>query len=457
MTQINRFHVIKDPVHGTMQFTTIEDRWVKPFLDHPNFQRLRHIKQLGMGDYIFPGAMHSRFNHCIGCCYVSSQIANKINLAEEERQLVMIACLLHDIGHGPFSHAFEGVFTYKPIRHENWTPYFLADFANSDFFDHYNQLNPTFPIDAAKFELIAAMIMHKPEAQSVAADIVSSQLDADRLDYLLRDSHFSGVQYGQFDFRWMLHCLAIVETQHGLRLGINYKGIGVVEHYLMARRLMMRNIYQNLKKLAIEDMLVQLLAVVAENMLTQKSYQALASTRLGEFLIAVNDFNHKIAQATDKNALTQQFLADNYANYKELCDYDVYALIRQLANSEQSTSATEIAKRLYGRIMPTILRLDPNYIANAKLALQEFKATHSAQYQSWQLRIIETPHRAYSGEEDPIWVINEQGIVQSIAHFSIMLSALSDKLEHLTFIYVDRAIANDKIIINFLDHLKKLI
>jgi len=104
------FHVIKDPVHDTMQFTSLEDNWIKPFIDSPNFQRLRHIKQLGMGDYIFPGAVHTRFNHCIGCCYIAGQIAHKIGLGEEDRQLVMIACLLHDIGHGPFSHAFEDIF-----------------------------------------------------------------------------------------------------------------------------------------------------------------------------------------------------------------------------------------------------------------------------------------------------------------------------------------------------------
>ena len=230
------FHVIKDPVHGTMQFTSIEDSWIKPFIDSPNFQRLRHIKQLGMGDFIFPGAVHSRFNHCLGCCYVAGQIAHKIGLADEERQLVMIACLLHDIGHGPFSHAFEGIFQHQLIRHEDWTPYFLADYRTKAFFSDYNKQNPRYHLTEEKFQHVAEMIMHQPISKRVLADIVSSQLDADRLDYLLRDSHFCGVQYGEFDFRWMLHCMTIVTYQGGERLGITHKGIGVVEHYLMARR-----------------------------------------------------------------------------------------------------------------------------------------------------------------------------------------------------------------------------
>ena len=241
------FHVIKDPVHGTMQFTSLEDAWVKPFIDSPLFQRLRHIKQLGLGDYIFPGAVHSRFNHSLGCCYVGSQIAHKIGLSDEERQLVMIACLLHDMGHGPFSHAFEGIFHDKLIRHERWTPYFLADFNTSEFFYTYNKANPAHPLSPEKFNEIANMIMHQPIKRRVLADIVSSQLDADRLDYLLRDSHFCGVKYGEFDFRWMLHCMTIVNGASGERLGITHKGIGAVEHYLMARRLMTRNIYHSQK------------------------------------------------------------------------------------------------------------------------------------------------------------------------------------------------------------------
>src|SRR5476649_2227897 len=108
------------------------------------------------------------------------------------------------------------------------------------------------------------MIMHRAPKRRVLADIVSSQMDADRLDYLLRDSHFCGVSYGQFDFRWLLHCMAIVNAKQGERLGITHKGIGVVEHYLMARRLMIRNIYFLQKKLALEYLLIQLLILIAE-------------------------------------------------------------------------------------------------------------------------------------------------------------------------------------------------
>ena len=342
MTNHDISHVIKDPVHGTMQFTTAEDNWIKPFIDSPNFQRLRHIKQLGMGDYIFPGSVHTRFNHCMGCSYVSSQIANKIGLAEEERQLVVIACLLHDIGHGPFSHTFEDIFHQKLIRHEAWTPFFLADYRNAEFFDSYNQRNPRHHLTEEKFQWIEDMIMHKSTKKRVLADIVSSQLDADRLDYLLRDSHFCGVTYGEFDFRWMLNCMTIVDSQHGERLGITHKGIGVVEHYLMARRLMTKNIYHYQKKLALEYFLIKLLTSLSESLEDYKPYAEIKTTRLGEFLLQANTFNQKIKMTDNVETLKNDFLTQNFNSYKELCDYDVFAVIKQLAATNDTHASAQL-------------------------------------------------------------------------------------------------------------------
>lgn len=450
------FHVIKDPVHGTMQFTSAEDFWVKPFIDSPHFQRLRHVKQLGMGDFIFPGAVHTRFNHCLGCCYVGSQIAHKIGLADEERQLVMIACLLHDIGHGPFSHAFEWIFRDKLILHEDWTPHFLSDYKTKTFFTHYNRLNPRYHLSEEKFSHIENMIMHKPVTKSVLADIVSSQLDADRLDYLLRDSHFCGVRYGEFDFRWMLHCMAIVETKEGERLGITHKGIGVVEHYLMARRLMTRNIYHSQKKLALEYFMVQLLANLAENLEYHSIYTDMRHTRLSQFLIAANRLNQAVKSSQNKYEYKKQFLENNYKNYKELCDYDVFSLIKQLAELNESYPAIEIAKRLQRRMMPKILRLDEADLEEVKAEIETFKIKHKKDFQDWQLMLIQTPHQSYSGEADPIWVVNERGAMMPIGTFSFMINAITDKLEHVAFLCIDQMIANDKRIVALSKNLQKM-
>jgi len=446
----NFYHVIKDPVHGTMQFTSVEDAWVKPFIDSPNFQRLRHIKQLGMGDFIFPGAVHSRFNHCLGCCYVASQIAQKIGLSAEERQLVMIAGLLHDIGHGPFSHAFEGLFHQKMIRHEAWTPYFLAEYGTDEFFEQYNRANPRYHLTQEKFNDIASMIMHKPIAKQVLADVVSSQLDADRLDYLLRDSHFCGVRYGEFDFRWMLHCLAIVDAGKGERLGITYKGIGVVEHYLMARRLMTRNIYHSQKKLGLEYFLVKLLAHLAESLEHHSPYAHLRDTRLGQFLIAVNRFNQEVTASKKPDVFKQDFLKKNFSAYKELCDYDIFAVIKELAELDDDSPASQIASRLQKRIMPKVIRLDGVDIENVKARLQELKAKNQQSIEDWQISLIQTPHQSYSEEDDPILVVNEHQQIKPIGAFSLMLNVLSDRLEHLSFLCLDKEIVSDKRIEGFI-------
>lgn len=448
------FHVIKDPVHDTIQFTSEEDSWIKPFIDSPQFQRLRHIKQMGLGDFIFPGAVHTRFNHCIGCCYVSSQIAKKIGLNDEDKQLVMIACLLHDIGHGPFSHAFEGIFQKSIIRHELWTRHFLAEFETDEFFERYNKLNPRHPLNKEKFRIIADMIMHKPVKNHVLADIVSSQLDADRLDYLLRDNHFCGVRYGDFDLRWMLHCMAIVKSEDGDRLGITHKGIGVVEHYLMARRLMVRNIYQLQKKLAIEHLMILFFASLAESMAHHEPFAAIRETRLGKFLVAANEYNLSVESAKHTETLKHQFLENNYANYKDLCDYDVFILIKQLAEMKDDHPAVQIAKRIQYRMMPKIVRLDYADLEAVENELQQFKSEHRKQYQDWQLTLLQTPHRSYSGEYDPILVLNEQGEVKTIDQYSIMIDALSDRLENVAFIFIDKEIENDKPVVEFIRHLQ---
>lgn len=444
MNNESMFHVIKDPVHGTMQFTTMENRWIKPFIDSPNFQRLRHIKQLGMGDFIFPGAVHTRFNHCIGCCYIASQITKKIGLPDEERQLVITACLLHDIGHGPFSHAFEDIFHKKLIRHEAWTPFFLHDYHNSVFFAEYNRSNSRHPLTEEKFHLIEEMIMHKSPNNRVLADIVSSQLDADRLDYLLRDSHFCGVTYGQFDFRWMLNSMAIVSSKHGDRLGLTHKGIGVVEHYLMARRLMTRNIYHHHKKLALEFYMVKLLANLANSLDHYAVFGPIKATRLGKFLMRANRFNQEAVSTVNTEKLCHDFLQQNFSDYKDLCDYDVFNAIKWLSETNDAHPAAQIATRIQYRRMPKIVRLDNLDIPAMRNELADFKHSHQHDFQDWQLEIIKTPHQSYSIEEDPIFVEDALEKVRPLNEMSLMINAISDKYENTAFLCIDNTIADDK-------------
>jgi HD superfamily phosphohydrolase len=435
---------MKDPVHGTMQFSAMENNWIKPFIDSPHFQRLRHIKQLGLGDYIFPGAVHTRFNHCIGCSFVAGQIAHKIGLAEEERQLVMIACLLHDIGHGPFSHTFEDVFHQKLVHHEAWTSSFLAEYRTESFFSYYNQINPRYSLTEEKFQWIENMIMHKTPFNNVLADIVSSQLDADRLDYLLRDSLFCGVNYGNYDFEWMLNSMVIVNSSQGERLGLTHKGIGVVEHYLMARRLMTRNIYFHHKKLAFEFFLIRLLSNLAENLDQVKAFHGIQSTRLGRFLQCANQFNQTIKNTNDVEPHIQHFIQANYSQYKELCDYDVFAMIKWLTETNIEHTAVQIAKRLHFRIMPKIVRINPHDLNRIEPLLEEFKLSQDHAIEDWQITLIKTPHQSYTAEEDPILIQNENGQVKPLSDISFMIQAIGDKQEQVAFLSIDQIIYQDK-------------
>src|SRR6185369_3511451 len=133
----------------------------------------------------------------------------------------------------------------------------------------------------------------------------------------------------------------------------------------------------------------------------------LKHTRLGQFLIAANRFNQEVSTAKNKENYQREFLQQNYLTYKELCDYDVFGLIKHLAEMNEDHPASQIAVRLQYRDMPKIVRLDHENLKQASAKLQEFKKKHHKEYQDWQLMLIETPQRSYSGEDDPILVLDE--------------------------------------------------
>ena len=417
------YHVIKDPVHGTMQFSTVEDQWIKPIINHPLFQRLRHIKQLGLTDMVFPGAVHTRFNHCLGCCYIATQIANKLGLSERQRQIVALSALLHDIGHGPFSHTIEDLFQDRMIRHEEWTPAFLQAFSQPAFIAQYNAVNSKYPLDNDLLQTIQHIIMHQPSDQPLLADIVSSQLDADRFDYLLRDSHFCGVKYGEYDFRWLLHCLTAIDYQGQQRLGITYKGIGAVEQYLNARRLMMRNIYHHAKKVAMGLLLIKFLKRFSSQQADADIKQQ--SSPLLHFLQQVREFNHNPSEAKKT-----QFIQDNFANYSLLTDYDVFALLRDVATSDSQYDTVELAKRIYFRHVPKVYPLSKQQYQQAKAKIAELKVPE------WQLFLFHLPHQSYHGDMDPILVQFDNDI-KPLGEVSLMVNALTDRFEDTYYLSID--------------------
>src|SRR5262245_30356655 len=220
--------IIRDPVHDVVAFRLDRpiDRLLFNLLNAAEFQRLRRIRQLGMASLAYPGADHSRYSHSVGVMETARRILDRLRqshyISDEDTTVCLAGALLHDLGHGPFSHVFERV---SGVDHEALTRKLILDpdsQINQVLVRHDNALPPR----------IVQMLNHEP-APTYLSDILSGQLDADRLDYLLRDNLMTGSQYGNYDMTWLLHALTIDEKTN--RLAVTVKGISAVEAYLQSR------------------------------------------------------------------------------------------------------------------------------------------------------------------------------------------------------------------------------
>ena len=209
---------IRDSVYGDIMLNEIEVE----VMDNPQFQRLRRIKQLGLISLIYPGANHTRFEHSIGTMHIASKLADKLDLNQKDKELVRISALLHDIGHGPFSHVSEGVLSFP---HEELTKYVIKNTAIRDI------VEKKFDIDKI-IEII--------NGEGKFGPIVSGELDADRMDYLLRDSHYTGVAYGIIDYERIISNINL--NKH---LSLDIKGVQAAEGALVSRYFMYPSVYQH--------------------------------------------------------------------------------------------------------------------------------------------------------------------------------------------------------------------
>ena len=251
---------IRCPVHG---FIRLND-WERTIIDQPPFQRLRRIKQLGWTDYVYPGAVHTRFEHSLGVMHVAtllyesivhqsedvlkSQLKYDDNGLDRHKRLVRLAALLHDLGHGPFSHAAEDLFPVpdggrERYSHEEYSASIIRSELKDAIENHpYNQANYRITADE-----IAALIHGESKGEHALfwRDVVRGQLDADRMDYLLRDSLHAGVSYGRFDLHRLVGTIVAVPGNEGagLRLGITEGGWHAAESLVIARYLMFTQVY----------------------------------------------------------------------------------------------------------------------------------------------------------------------------------------------------------------------
>jgi uncharacterized protein len=228
--------IYRDAVHNIIRLNTgtPEGRLIARLVDSAEFQRLRRVRQLGLAYFAYQAAEHSRFTHSLGAFHLATRIlakfANTYSISEEDRLAVRIAALLHDIGHGPFSHVIE---TILGFHHEDFTVQAVLS-SETEVGALLAAHDPALP------ERVANIIRGTFRPMALA-QLVSSQLDVDRMDYLLRDSLMTGVKYGVYDIEWIIKSLEINEADD--QLYVSARGLYAVEDYLQARYYMFRQVY----------------------------------------------------------------------------------------------------------------------------------------------------------------------------------------------------------------------
>jgi len=243
--------VFRDPVHGLIEFKG-DDRPIAELLETRVLQRLRRIKQMGWAWLVYPGAEHSRFGHALGAFHVARRVTGQLRLSPDVAQHVKVAALLHDIGHGPFSHAWEHVF--GGTDHEKWGARIVAE--DDQLRQALEALEPGLAETLRSF-------WQKRYRPQFARKLVSSELDVDRLDYLLRDGHYSGAGYATFDLDWIIHALEVGPVRAGddpSDLVVDYRrGMYAVEQYLFARSYMYAQVYHHKTVRSAEWMFIKVL------------------------------------------------------------------------------------------------------------------------------------------------------------------------------------------------------
>ena len=307
IAHLNKKKIINDPVYG---FITIPSELVFDLIEHPYFQRLRYIKQLGMTHLVYPGALHTRFHHALGAMHLMSTAIETLcnkgqDITDEEHEAVTIAILLHDIGHGPFSHALEQSIV-QGISHEDISTA-MMDRINRDL--------------GGKLQM-AIDIFNDTYHKKFLHQLVSSQLDMDRMDYLNRDSFFTGVSEGVISSERIIKMLNVVDDH----IVVEEKGIYSIENFLISRRLMYWQVYLHKTVIAAEQLLGKILMRARE--LALKGVPLFATPALSHFL--VNTIN--------KEAFKKE--EEHLDIFSTLDDSDIMSAIKVWAGCDDLVLAT---------------------------------------------------------------------------------------------------------------------
>jgi uncharacterized protein len=402
----NKRKIINDPVHG---FIGIPDDLTFDIIEHSYFQRLRRIKQLGLTHLVYPGALHTRFQHALGAMYLMDQAVEVLKqkgleISDEESRGLRYAILLHDIGHGPYSHALEHSIV-DTLNHEDLSLMFI------------DRMNETF-----KGELtIARRIFTGDYPKKYLRQLVSSQLDVDRLDYLKRDSFFTGVSEGVISTDRIIKMLNVYKDE----LAVEAKGIYSVEKFIIARRLMYWQVYLHKTVLAAEHLLIKILIRARELSLDGKKLFATPSLKF---------FLQKKLSALD--FIDNRDVLEIFA---QIDDFDVFTSVKVWCQHPDFILST-LCKKMVDRQLfhieiqnqpfndDEIKKIKKKVSAKLKISLDETK---------YFVFTDEIANNAYHPEFDKINILNRDGKAYDITESSdeLNIAVLSKTIKKFFLCY----------------------
>ncbi len=408
-----KYKIINDPVYG---FIHMPDKVNAVLVEHRWFQRLRHIRQLGLAFYVYPGALHTRFQHSIGAHYLTSLAIDVIRskgmkITEEEAFAVSTAILLHDIGHGPFSHALENILV-SDVSHEAFSLLFMENLNK--------QLNGKLSV--------AISIFKNQYPKHFLHQLVSSQLDMDRLDYLKRDSFFTGVSEGVIGSDRIIKMLNVVNDN----LVVEEKGIYSIEKFLMARRLMYWQVYLHKTVLASEQMLMNIFRRARELCLMGKNNPGMPV--LIDFLTS----SYNIDDFRSNSALLDRF--------SQIDDNDLLSVIKLWMNNDDKVLSILSKNFIYRKLLKIEMQNEPFKPER----IEEYKMKIAGLYQislseaGYFVFAESAANHAYSAEDDHINILFKGGELKDISDASDMLNlqVLSKNVTKNFFCYPEECRGN---------------
>lgn len=387
LTKMNDGKIINDPIFG---FIKIPHGLLLDIVEHPLMQRLTRVKQLGLTSMVYPAAQHTRFQHSLGAFHLMSEaiaslIQKGVFIFDSEAEAVEAAILMHDIGHGPFSHVLENTLI-SGISHEEIS-FLMMEQINRELKGELNLALKIFKNDYAK------KFLHQ---------LISSQLDMDRLDYLRRDSFFTGVAEGNIGCARIIKMLNVNEDN----LVVNYKGLYSIENYLMARRLMYWQVYLHKTTVAGEKVLIN--ALLRAKHLVRNGYKLFATPSLKYFL--------------NKDVTAESFRTDEKAQhlYAMLDDNDIWCSLKEWMNCGDkilATLANDIINRRLFKTEMSDTQPDNNYIETLRKNIAA-NCGVSIEDTDYLLNVEKIQQDMYDINDEQINVLMKDGSVKNISEAS---------------------------------------